>query len=79
MSLRRRLENLEERAMQRQHVTEAKQHQSDARRHMREHLARVAALRQGELNPEQAAEVEAINAAFEARLVRIRGEGGLLG
>ena len=78
MSVRSRLESLEERAMQRQHVTEAKQHQSDARRRMRDHLGRVAALRRGELGPKEAVEVEAINAAFEDRLSRIRGEGGLL-
>jgi hypothetical protein len=79
VSMRRRLETLEEQAKPRQHVPEAKPHQSDARRHMKEHLARVAALRRGELDPEQAAEVEAESAAFEARLARIRGEGGLLG
>jgi hypothetical protein len=78
MSLRRRIEILEEQAMPRQHVTEAKPDQSDARQHMREHLARVAALRRGELDPEQAAEVEAVSAAFESRLAQIRGEGGLL-
>jgi hypothetical protein len=79
VSVRRRLETLEEQAMPRQHVPEAKPHQSDARRHMRAHLARVAALRRGELDPEQAAEVEAVSAAFKGRLARIRGEGGLLG
>jgi hypothetical protein len=46
---------------------------------MTEHLSRVAALRRGELGPEEAAEVEAVNAAFEDRLAHIRGEGGLLG
>jgi hypothetical protein len=76
LSLERRLEHLEDRA--KRYVPEAKLHQSDARRHMREHLARVAALRRGRLDPEQAAEVEAVNAAFESRLARIRGEGGLL-
>jgi hypothetical protein len=75
--MRRRLEKLEERAMPRQHVPEVKQHQSDARRHMREHLDRAAALRRGELGPEEAAEVEALNAAFECRLVELRGRGGL--
>jgi hypothetical protein len=64
--------------MPRRHVPKAKPHQSDARQHMREHLARVAALRRGELDPEQAAEVEAANAAFKGRLAHIRGEGGLL-
>jgi hypothetical protein len=78
VNVRRRLELLEDRAMPRQQVPEAKPHQSDARRHMREHLARVAALRRGELGPEEAAEVEAVSAAFKVRLARIRGEGGLL-
>jgi hypothetical protein len=78
VSVRRRIEVLEEQAKPRQHVPEAKPHQSDARRYMREHLARVAALRRGELGPEEAAEVEAVSAAFKRRLARIRGEGGLL-
>jgi hypothetical protein len=43
---------------------------------MVEHLDRVAALRRGELGPEEAAEVEALNAAFEGRLAQRRGEGG---
>ena len=75
MSMRRRLEALEERAMPRRHFPEAKPHQSDARRHMREHLGRVAALRRGELGPEEAAEVEAVSAAIKSRLAQIRGEG----
>jgi hypothetical protein len=79
VSVRRRIEVLEEQAKPRQHVPEAKLHQSAARRHMREHVARVAELRRGELDPEQAAEVEAVSAAFKGRLARIRGEGGLLG
>ncbi len=78
MIVRRRIEILEEQAKPRQHVPEAEPRQSDARRRMTEHLGRVAALRRGELDPKQAAEVEAINAAFEDRLARIRGEGGLL-
>jgi hypothetical protein len=76
VSMRRRLEALEEQAMPRRQVPEAKPHQSDARRHMRQHLGRVAALRRGELGPEEAAEVEAASAAFESRLAQIRGEGG---
>ena len=40
-----------------------------------EHLGLAARLRRGELGPEEAAEVEAFNAAFEARRRRIRGEG----
>ena len=73
--MRRRLKALEEQAMPRQHVTEAKLHQSDARQRMRDHLGRVAALRRGELGPEEAAEVEAVSAAIEGRLAQIRGEG----
>jgi hypothetical protein len=42
---------------------------------MTEHLDRIAALRRGELGPEEAAEVESLNAAFEDRRTRIRGEG----
>ena len=75
MTMRRRLEALEERAMPRRHVREAELRQSDARRHMREHLARVAALRRGELGPDEAAEVEAVSAAIKRRLAQIRGEG----
>ena len=75
MSIRHRLEALEERAIPRRHVPEAQLRQSDAHRHMREHLGRVAAVRRGELGPEEAAEVEAVSAAFESRLVRMWGEG----
>jgi hypothetical protein len=75
VSLERRLEALEERAIPKQHVPDVKLPQSDARRHMREHLARVAALRRGELGPEEAAEVEAVSAAIKSRLAQIRGEG----
>jgi hypothetical protein len=45
---------------------------------MVEHLDRLARLKRGELGPEEAAEVEAANAAFEARLAQIRGEGWYL-
>jgi hypothetical protein len=76
VSMSRRLETLEEREMRRRHVPEAQPRHSDARRHMREHLGRVAALRRGELGPEEAAEVEAVSAAFKSRLARIRGEDG---
>jgi hypothetical protein len=64
--------------MPRRHVPDAKLRHSDARQRMTEHLGRVAALRRGELGPEEAAKVEAFNAAFEGRLARIRGEGSLL-
>jgi hypothetical protein len=75
VSMRRRLEALEERAMPSQQVPEAEPRQSDARRRMLEHLGLVARLRRGELGPEEAAEVESLNAALEGRLTRIRGEG----
>jgi hypothetical protein len=78
VSVRRRIEVLEEQAMPRQHVPEAKQHQSNARRRMMEHLRLLTAGRRGELGPEEAAEVESLNAAFEDRRARIRGEGGKL-
>jgi hypothetical protein len=78
VNMRRRLEALEERAMPRRRVPDVKLRQSDTRRHMREHLGQVAALRRGELESEEVLEVEAVNAAFKSRLVRMRGEGGLL-
>jgi cytochrome c556 len=73
VSTRRRLEALEARAMRSADAPEAKR--SDARRRMVEHLDRMARLKRGELGPEEAAEVEAANAALEARLARMRGEG----
>jgi hypothetical protein len=75
VSMRRRLEALEERAMPRRGVPEVKLPQSNGRRRMTEHLGQVAALRRGELAPEEAAELESLNAAFEDRRMRIRGEG----
>jgi hypothetical protein len=74
VSTRRRLEALEARAMPGRDAPEAQP--SDARRRMVEHLDRLAALRRGELGPEEAAEVEAANDAIERRLAQIRGEGG---
>jgi hypothetical protein len=56
-------------------VSEAKLTRSDARQRMTEHLERIAALRRGELGPEEAAEVESLNAAFEDQRTRIQGEG----
>jgi hypothetical protein len=76
VSVRRRLELLEDRAMSRKQVPEAKPHQSDARRHMTALLDRIAALRRGELGPEEAARVEAMSAAVESRFASRRGEGG---
>jgi hypothetical protein len=52
---------------------------SRARERMREHLDRVAAMRRGELEPEQAADVEAESDALRRRLAQsrgYRGEGG---
>jgi cytochrome c556 len=73
VSTRRRLEALEARVMQSGDAPDAKR--SDARRRMVEHLDRMASLKRGELGPEEAAEVEAANAALEVRLARMRGEG----
>ena len=73
MSTRRRLEALEARAMSSRDAPDAKH--SDARRRMVDHLDRMARLKRGELGAEEAAEVEAANAAFEARLAQMRGEG----
>jgi hypothetical protein len=77
VSTRRRLEALEARTLPSPDAPEAEP--SDARRRMVEHLDKLAALRRGELGPEEAAEIEAANVAIEARLAQIRGEGGLLG
>jgi hypothetical protein len=74
VSLDRRLEALEERAMPRQRVPEAKP--SEARRRMVEHLDQLAALKRGELDPEEAARVETTSAAIQSRLAARRGEGG---
>jgi cytochrome c556 len=74
VSTRRRLEALEARAMPSRDAPDAKR--SDARRRMVEHLDRIAALRRGELGPEEAAEVEAMSAAVESRFAARRGEGG---
>ena len=73
MSVSRRLERLEGRAQLRRRVTEGSP-QSRAR--MVEHLERVAALRRGDLGPEEAARVEAMSAAVEGRFASRRGEGG---
>ena len=73
MNLDRRLEALEERAMPRQRVPEAKP--SDARWRMVEHLDQMAKLKRGELDPEEAARVETTSAAIQSRLAARRGEG----
>jgi hypothetical protein len=74
--VRSRLEALEGRARRWRRVSEGS---TRPRADMLEHLRQMARLKRGELGPEEAAEVEAANAAFEARLAQIRGEGGLLG
>lgn len=66
MSVRRRLEALEA------HTPPAPR-SSDACRRMTEHLDRLAALRRGELGPDEAAEVRATNAALQERLASRRG------
>lgn len=48
---------------------------SEARERMKAHLDRVAALRRGELDPEETAEVEALTADIMRRLAQHRGEG----
>ncbi|MBA3426741.1 MAG: hypothetical protein H0U04_19875 [Rubrobacter sp.] len=71
--LERRLERLEATAHARSSAA------SPARERMREHLGRVAALRRGELGPEEAAEVEATDDSIRRRMAEIRedrGEGG---
>jgi hypothetical protein len=42
---------------------------------MMEHLRLLAAGRRGELGPEEAAQVEAMNAAAERRFAKMRGRG----
>jgi hypothetical protein len=73
VSVRRRLEALEGQAQQvRWRIPEGS---PQARARMVEHLGRVAALRRGELGPEEAARVEAFTAVVEARFASRRGEG----
>jgi hypothetical protein len=49
---------------------------SEVRARMKESLDRIARLRRGELDPEEAAEVEREAAAVERRMAQRRGEGG---
>jgi hypothetical protein len=42
---------------------------------MVEHLDQLAALKRGELDPEEAARVETTSAAIQSRLAARRGEG----
>jgi hypothetical protein len=75
VSVQHRVRVLEERAMARRRVPEPMPRQSDVRRHMMEHLRLRAAGRRGELGPEEAAQVEAMNAAAERRFAKMRGRG----
>jgi hypothetical protein len=72
VNVRRRLESLEGRARLRLRVPQG----SQARAHMVEHLDRVAALRRGDLGPDEATRVETMSAAVESRFASRRGEGG---
>lgn len=49
---------------------------SKAWERMKAHLDRVAGLRRGKLDPEEAAEVEAVTADIKRRPAQRRGEGG---
>ena len=76
MGIEGRLKRLEVQAQLRPRVSVGS---ARARERMLKHLDQLAKLKRGELGPEEAAEVEAANAALEARLAQMRGEGGLLG
>ena len=67
------MEALEGRIQHRKRVPEGS---PQARERMVEHLGQVARLRRGELGPEEAAEVEAVNAAVQRRFASRRGEVG---
>jgi hypothetical protein len=71
-SIHRRVEALEGRVRLRQ-----PERSTDARERMKAHLGRLASLRRGELSEEEAAEVEATNAAIKRRMREIRGEGAI--
>ena len=71
MSARSRLEALEEQAQVRGRPGGSPQ----ARERMVEHLGKMAALRRGELGPEEARQVEAMIAAAQGRFASRRGEG----
>jgi hypothetical protein len=77
VSMRRRLETLEERAMPRRQVPETQVRQSDARRRMTEHLSRLAAWRRaGSPDTEEGRELQALSEAFKKRHAeQLRGEG----
>ena len=69
--MRRRLEALEEKARFRRRDPSSK-----ARERMVEHLDRLAKLRRGDLDPGEAAEVRATDAALRSRLAMKRGTRG---
>lgn len=71
MSVRSRLEALEGRAQFRRRVPEGS---LQARARMIGHLDQVAALRRGKLGPEEAAQVEAMNAVARSWFASRRGE-----
>ncbi|MCD6053084.1 MAG: hypothetical protein K0Q96_276 [Rubrobacteraceae bacterium] len=79
MSLKRRIERIEAAQLKNQHDSPsqnsdaADERKIDARRYMMRHLRLVAAGRRGELGPEEAAQVEAMNAAAERRFAKMRG------
>jgi len=66
MSLKRRLHSLESRVS-------PPRSSSGIRERFREFLDRVAAMRRGELGPEEAAEVEAMSRALQQKFAEIRG------
>lgn len=71
MSIRRRLEVLEGRT-----PAPDPPDRSEAREWMREALGRIARARRGELDPEEAVEVEAHVADIKRLMAERRGEGG---
>ena len=73
MSVRSCLEALEGRTRLRRRVSEGS---TQTRADMLEHLRQMARLKRGELEPEEAAEVEAYTAAVEGQFAWRRGEGG---
>jgi hypothetical protein len=73
VSVRSRLEALEGRTRLRRRVSEGS---TRTRADMLEHLCQMARLKRGELEPEEAAEVESYTAAVERQFALRRGEGG---
>lgn len=71
MSLQRRLEDLERHRLR----SRSPGGSPEARRHMKEHLDRIAELRRGGATVENNAELAAVLAALERRRAADRGEG----